>query len=123
MNRIYHPWWLWECYPAGFYDTKAKVEDEVARNMYKTFLQDLKAFGAGMDRVFAEWPHSCEQFLTNTSMNRIAWLGQSAMCITTGIPSCYRGGFKLLSQEEQDAADALAQEYLTKWENKRNENI
>jgi hypothetical protein len=48
-------------------------------------------------------------------MNRIAWLGQAAMCYATGVPSVFRGGFFLLSEKQQEAANRLALEYLNKW--------
>lgn len=120
MTRVYHPWWNWECYKAGFFNTTISVDDDVALKMYAEFLRHSVAFSKGMERVMSEWPNSCEQFLTNPSMNRIAWLGQSSMCITTGIPSKYRAGFKLLSETEQKVANSLAGEYLIKWENSRN---
>lgn len=116
-NRIYHPWWDWECFKAGFYNTAAKDLDKAqAEEAYRSFLADLSRFEAGMIRVMIEWPKSCEHFLTNTSLNRIAWLGQAAMCIETGVPACFRSGFKLLTVEQQHAADALAQVFLDKWE-------
>lgn len=120
-NRVYRPWWEWECYRSGFYETTAPngIDKIQAEAMYRDFLSDLDAFGRGMDRVFREWPNSCEQFLTNTSMNRIAWLGQAAMCITTGVPSVFRSGFRLLTHEQQKAADDLAACYLEKYENSR----
>src|SRR6202035_2096283 len=117
LTRIFHPWWDWECYKAGFYNAVVHgISREEAEARYRDFLADLDAFGKGMDRVMAEWPNSCEQFLLNVSMNRVAWLGQASMCIVHGIPSCYRGGFKLLSEEQQDAANALAQKRLEEWE-------
>ena len=122
ISRVYHPWWDWECYKAGFYKTTCEVNDAKAKEMYRDFLRDLGAFSKGMNRVTTEWPNSCEQFLTNPSLNRIAWLGQSAMCISTGIPSCYRAGFKLLTAAEQASANGLAQEHLTWWEGTRREN-
>jgi hypothetical protein len=116
-TRIYHPYWDWECYKAGFYNTTVDMSDEEAKVLYKTFLGNLPVFGAGMTKVMKEWPISCEHFLTNPSINRIAWLGQASMCITTGVPSRFKGGFKLLSSADQEAANNLAQEYLTRWEN------
>lgn len=117
IERIYHPWWKWECYKAGFFNTTppAGVDKTKAMEMYAEFLSDLGKFAKGMERVFNEWPRSCEQFLSNPSMNRIAWLGQAAMCIETGIPACFRGGFKLLNVSQQDAANELAKEYLERW--------
>ena len=82
---------------------------------YAAFLRDISRFEWAMDRVLAEWPHSCEHFLSNESMNRIAWLGQSSMCIDTGVPACYRAGFKLLSEAEQAAANFAAFRRLEGW--------
>lgn len=87
----------------------------MALDVYRDFLANLDRFEAAIKRVFREWPHSCEQFLTNTSMNRVAWIGQSALCIETGIPSVFRGGYKLLTKKQQIAADRLAQKYLDGW--------
>lgn len=114
LNRIYHPWWKWECYPAGFFSTDTPPgRDPLER--YAEFLADLKGFDRAISRVFDEWTHSCEQFLTNDSMNRIAWIGQSSACIAMGLPSRFRGGFKLLTAEEQDAANELAETRLNEW--------
>jgi len=118
MERIYHTWDKWECYPAGFYENKPKDKALTAddcREAYRSFLADLPRFRAALRRVLAEWPNSCEHYLTNESMNRIAWLGQASMCIETGIPSCFRGGFYLLSEEQQNAADLEALDALNEW--------
>lgn len=115
-KRIYYTWDKWECYPAGFYETgKDGMTDEECKNKYREFLSDLSRFGMAMDRVLNEWKNSCEHYLTNESMNRIAWLGQASACIEMGIPSKYRSGYFLLTDEQQKAADLLALEYLNKW--------
>ena len=48
-------------------------------------------------------------------MNRIAWLGQASMCIDSGIPSRFCGGYNLLTEEQQSNADLKALEYLNIW--------
>ncbi len=83
--------------------------------MYRAFLADLDAFDSALRRVMAEWPKSTEHYLTNESMNRVAWLGQASACIALGLPSKYRSGYFLLTDEQQKAADNLALEYLNKW--------
>lgn len=118
MERIYHTWDKWECYPAGFYETRPPVKgmtDEEARDEFAAFLGDPARFGRGLDRVLAEWPHSCEHYLTNERMNRIAWLGQAAACIEMGLPSRYRAGYFRLTPEQQAAADGQALYYLNVW--------
>jgi hypothetical protein len=80
------------------------------------FLADIPRFQNAMNRVFVEWPHSCEQFLTNEQINRVAWLGQASMCIETGISSAFRGGFKMLSAIQQQQANIAAEMAIKAWE-------
>jgi len=116
-GRIFHTFDKWECYAAGFYATIApnRMKKDACEEAYRAFLSDLDAFAKALAGVISEWVHSCEHYLTNRSMNRIAWLGQAAMCYATGIPSQYRSGFSLLSEDQQDAANQVALEYLNKW--------
>ena len=115
-NRIFHTYEKWECHKAGFYagsfDGKTKEDCEEA---YRKFLADTKRFSAALGRVISEWKHSCEHYLSNAAMNRIAWLGQASMCIETGIPAAFRGGFGLLTQKQQKKANETALIYLNKW--------
>jgi hypothetical protein len=116
VRRVFHPWWEWECYKAGFYASSVDgIDPDEAKRMYAEFLADIPRFERAMQRVIDEWPHSCEQFLLNENINRVAWLGQSSMCIETGVPSCYRGGFKLLSYQQRARANAAAQRVLDAW--------
>lgn len=115
-KRVYYTWDQWECYPAGLYESsKADMEDDQCKEAYRDFLADLGRFGAALERVLAEWRNSCEHYLTNMAMNRVAWLGQAAACIDMGLPSKYRSGYFLLTDEQRKAADLLALEYLNRW--------
>lgn len=91
------------------------MDADAALRAYAEFLGDSKRFDTAIGRVFSEWPHSCEHFLTNESMNRIAWLGQSSACLVVGLPSRFRAGFKLLSPEGQTRANAVAERRLGEW--------
>lgn len=106
MKRIYHTWEKWECYPAGFYETLPPngMTPAEATALYAEFLRDSERFNAALWRVITEWPKSSEHYLSNEKMNRIAWLGQAAMCIETRVPSAYRGGFNRLTSAEQEQA-------------------
>lgn len=125
MERIYHTWDQWECYPAGFYEERPpeSMTRTDAIQAYAEFLRDLPRFRGALERVLTEWPKSCEHYLSNVNMNRIAWLGQAAMCIATRVPSSFRGGFNLLAESEQRAANSLALEYLNRWLTARGESI
>lgn len=125
MKRIWHPWHKWECFKNGFY--KSFEESGLAREQtefnYRDFLSDLNFFEEALKCVIQEWIISCEHFLSNTSMNRVAWLGQSSACYAGGLCAEGRGGYRLLNLEQQKAADELAKKYLQLWEsNHENKN-
>ena len=115
-TRIFHTFDKWEAVPAGFFapGIKGRSKEECEAE-YGAFLADLKEFEAGILKVFKEWPNSCEHNLTNSSMNRIAWIGQAAACVARGLPSTYRGGFAALSETKQSAANELALKHLNIW--------
>lgn len=118
MNRIYHTWDKWECYPAGFYEIKPPRRDMTSddcKTAYAEFLRDTPRFKAALHRILTEWPNSCEHYLSNEKMNRLAWLGQASMCIETGVSKFFCGGFFQLSKAEQDAANYTALEALNQW--------
>lgn len=124
MKRIYHTWDEWECYPAGFYDNRPAdkgLSDDDCREIYRRLLSDIPRFEAALQRVLAEWPTSCEHYLSNERMNRIAWLGQASLCIEEGIPSRFRGGYMLLTDEQKLAADTAALGALNQWLTARGE--
>lgn len=115
-KRIFHTWEKWECYRAGFYDEKPKgmTQDE-GEEKYREFLADLSQFEAALKIVTEHWPNSCEHYLTNDRMNRIAWLGQASVAQALHIPSCCRGGYNRLTDEQKTAADDMALRYLNRW--------
>lgn len=117
MERIFHTWDEWECYPAGFYDNRPADgrSDEEARETYRALLADIPRFRAALRRVIDEWPNSCEHYLTNERMNRIAWLGQASLCIAEGVPARYRGGYMDLTDEQKRDADLAALDALNEW--------
>lgn len=115
-KRIYHRWDEWECYPAGFYENqKEGMTDEQCKEAYRSFLSDLDLFRGALWRVTTEWKKSCEHYLTNEAMNRIAWLGQASACLHMGIPCKYRSGYFLLSEDQRKAADLVALDALNQW--------
>jgi len=117
VKRIYHHWTKWECYKAGFFGSSLPegIVKEEAESQYAEFLSDIELFTYSMECVINEWPNSCDQFLSNASMNRIAWLGQSSMCLYSGVPSRYKSGFRLMSDDKQNNANLAAKKILERW--------
>lgn len=115
-GRLFHTWDKWECYRHGFYaERPADMTHDEGEEKYREFLADLPRFAAALEIVVTQWRHSCEHYLTNDRMNRIAWLGQAAVAQAMGIPSACRGGYHKLTDEQKKAADEMALTYLNKW--------
>lgn len=117
VNRVYHPYYNWECFNSGFYKSikESKIDKEVGEKLFSAYFENLEDFQSGIDLVFSKWTKSCEHFLTNPNANRIAWLGQAAACIQLGLPSCFRSGYKLLDEHTQKDADKLAKDNIERW--------
>lgn len=116
-QRIFHTYDKWECYKSNFYGTfpPEGMTSKDCEKQYADFLADDSRFRNALDGVISEWKHSCEHYLTNVAMNRIAWLGQAALAYALKIPAKFCGGFYLLTEEQQNIANNTAYEYLNKW--------
>lgn len=115
-DRIFHTYDKWECKDYNFYGTKKDgMKKEECEQEYANFFRDIDLFESTMKNVIYEWKHSCEHYLTNRAMNRIAWLGQASLAYKHQIPQKFCGGFNLLSNEEQNTANESALKYLNKW--------
>ena len=115
-TRVFHTFEKWECHKAGLYasnvEGKTKQECEQA---YYTVLSHPLLFSEVLDKVLEQWVHSCEHYLTNKAMNRIAWLGQAAVCYHTGVGHAFVSGWNLLNEEQKKVADAIAFNKLNIW--------
>lgn len=120
-DRIFHTWDKWECHKSGFYASKKEgMKADECEKLYAEFLSNDEKFKNGLNGVLNDWINSCEHYLTNKAMNRIAWLGQAAMCYATGVPSKFCSGFNLLTNQQQERANQIALEYLNIWMKKYN---
>jgi protoheme ferro-lyase len=117
MKRIYHHYKFWEDYPAGFYENMSgSVKEEKIKKVIEMFNSE-ELTSEFMNRVIDEWKYSCEQNLTNESINKIAYIGQAACCLYDRIPSTVTmEAWSLLSKEVQDRSDKIALEIISKWE-------
>ena len=115
-DRIFHTYEKWECVAYEFYGTcHPDLSSDECKNKYAEFLSDTQLFGDTLEKVISEWKHSCEHYLTNKSMNRIAWLGQAALARCHKVPSKFCSGFNLLTNDQQNAANEVALKYLNIW--------
>lgn len=113
--RRYHPWWKWECYAAGFYARSLDgVSSEDCVEKFKSVFTG-EEFSDAAERVLTEWRFSCEQFLLNEHINRVAWIGQAAVCISTKVPSRFKFAFLQLSAAQQKRANETAAWHLRRF--------
>ena len=114
--RIYHPYWLWEDYKAGFYDNcSGDIKKKHIESVLFLF-KDKELTKEYMNKVITEWKYSCEHNLTNDSLNKIAYIGQGACCIYAGVPNTVTmEAWSLLDKSIQKQADLIAEKVLNTW--------
>lgn len=115
-SRIFHTYDKWECEKAGFYRQQVEgMTAEECKVAYRDFLANPDRFRKAANAVINEWEYSCEHYLTNFAMNRIAWMGQAAMCYETGVPSKFCSGYNLLTEEQKEEANLVALDVINDW--------
>lgn len=120
MKRIYHPYTKWECYKNGMW--LAVTSDMVKSQLQNVinFISDHILFGKAMNRVITEWLNTCQNHLSDVSINRRSWLGQAACCIECGwCEGLVRMAWVLIDSNKQEAANKQADIYLSKWDKEK----
>lgn len=121
LARVYHSHEKWEEIKAGMW---SDVEDK------KTMLQkaieftgDHALYGSYMMRVINEWPISCENALTDSAMNKKAWVGHAACAMAIGCPEdITRQAWGVLSDEQRFLANQEAARAIREWEHAYRKN-
>lgn len=121
MKQVYHSWEKWEDNRHGFYDSCSAEERSVKLNKVVEMFNSKELTDKFMQRIINEWKYACEHNLSNPSMNRVAWLGQSACCLYAQIPSTVTmEAWSLLTPEVQERSNAIAERKIKQWEAKQN---
>jgi len=82
------------------------------------FTGDHSLYGSYMVRVVREWPISCENALTDDTINRKAWVGHAAVALALQIPEdITRKAWGHLSGEQKFLANREAEKAISIWEN------
>jgi protoheme ferro-lyase len=117
MKRIYHPYWLWEDYKAGFYDNVSGDQKQILLKKVVEMFNSKSLTKENMLRVINEWIYSCEHNLTNDSLNKIAYIGQGACCLYAGVPSTITmEAWSLLTNEVKERSNKIALDVINQWE-------
>lgn len=123
MRRIYHKYELWEDWRSGMW-RQSLPQDEAARLLARAveFTGNAKLYGSYMKRVVDTWLFSVEHNLTNTGMNRRAWVGHAAASLAIGAPEYItRQAWWMLTQDQRRKANRRADTAIRKFERRMNE--
>jgi hypothetical protein len=115
MERVYRPYWEWEEIEHNMWgcvdDRKKHLKNAIE------FTGDHKRYGRFMMRVIIEWPVSCENALTDDSINKKAWVGHAATALALGCPEdITREAWSNLTDEQQLLANNQARKAIQTWE-------
>ncbi len=117
MERIYHRYEYWEDYKAGFYNNISGINKELMINKVVELFSSSELTEKYMILVIEKWKYSCEHNLTNLSLNRIAYLGQSACCIYSAVPSSITmEAWHLVSEENKKKANEIAKKIINSYD-------
>ena len=120
MERIYHPVELWEEMRFNMWGAVAVPDKNAALAQAIEFTGNHELYGSYMDRVVAEWTYSCENALTDRSINRRAWLGHAACALAIQIPeNIIREAWGHLSEKQRMLANNEAARAIAHWESHR----
>jgi hypothetical protein len=116
MEQIYHPYWIWEDYINGMWRKVSQKEHDKYLPIAIAFTGDYMEYGTSMINVVNNWKYSCEHNLTDTGINRLAWIGHAACCLKHNIPEYItREAWGYLTKKQQDLANNEAQKALDIW--------
>lgn len=118
-NRVYHPFWRWECHRSGFYGSASGLDKEEKLKKVVEMFNSERLTRKYMKKVLELWSYSCEHNLTNSSINKIAFVGQAACCIYANVPSTVTmEGWNLLDNFVQERANNIAIETINEFKTK-----
>lgn len=117
LVRKYHHYEEWEDYKSGMYD-ELKEGRDCRINLAASLLSDPTLCERFMREVVKRWKMASEQVLTNVSINRRAWLGQSACCLYAGVKEDEtRAAWWKLTDEQRKIANDIADKVILEWVN------
>lgn len=122
FDRVYHPFDKWEEVKFNMWGNVKDKKEYLARAI--DFTANHAEYGFYMNRVVNEWPVSCENALTDYSINRKAWVGHAACALAFQCPEdIIRLAWSHLTDEQQLLANREAERAIQSWEYAYAKNI
>jgi hypothetical protein len=124
IKRIFHHYQLMEEYQSPMWKVVPPDQREALVLKSAALMIDSKSFHLACVRVLREWPKSCEANLSATVINHQAWIGHASCALNHGAPEdLTRLGWRMLTQEQQDLANAAADIAIEAWRTQHIERI
>lgn len=116
MKQIYHPWHLWEDHKNGFYNNCSGEEKKKKKELVLEMFSSEEETRRCMLFVVENWKYSMEHNLTNSSVNKIAYIGQCACCYYAGISNTVTmETWGTLPEDVRERSNRIAEEILNHW--------
>lgn len=115
IKQKFHHYTKWEDFKNGLFNTSCDFYDEKL-NFSIELLSDQEAFYEAGIKMCSEWEYSSEQNLTDSSMNRRAWIGQATCCYNHGAPDYVtKDAWWKLSEDVRTLANETADKIIANW--------
>lgn len=120
MKFNIYPYNEWETFINGMYKTIGEIDNyEKYTKLSKNLLLNEQEFLLRGLEMISVYKKSCETFLNNKSINKIAFIGQSTCNFFYGSPEiCTKEAFKSLSFDQQNKANKIANKILYEYKEK-----
>lgn len=114
FKRVYRPVGEWEEIAHNMWGEATCRKTSLAQAIALT--GDAIEYGKYMQRVVKEWPVSCENALTDNSLNQRAWIGHAAVALAINCPEdITRTAWGYLTDEQRLLANKEAVRAIHCW--------
>lgn len=122
FKRVYRCVCEWEEVKHNMWGSVEYAPQALARAI--EFTGDHVLYGSYMMRVVSEWEVSCENALTDYSLNRKAWVGAAACALGFQCPEdIVRKAWGYLSDEQRTLANRQAAIAIGDWEDRNRSRL
>ncbi len=117
IKQVWTPYHLWEDFQNGMWRKVAPDEHQILLPLAVDFTGNTTLYGQAMREVVLAWPFAMLNALTNSSLNKRAFLGHCACCYKIQMPeSVTRAAWWLLTEDQRFKADEQAQQTIDSWQ-------
>lgn len=116
MKQVYHRYEKWEDFLDGMWRIVPADQERSLLKAAIEFTGNAELYGSYMQKVIDQWPVACEHNLSNSSMNRLAWVGHAATSLAIKCPEYItRQAWSHLNQQQRDEANEKASLAVDMW--------